>query len=235
MGLNSGEVVVGTIGNDLRMTYTAMGKTVGLAQRMEQLAEPGKAYLSEYTAPLVAGYFDLRLILRRWAPGDRHSMVALWRDPAVWRALRPGVPFDPHHGESDFARQLSHWDEHGFGLWAISERRGGQTIGWIGPTHPVFIPELAREVELGWTLRRGFWGQGLATEGAKAALDAIFSHGPWRYVISIIHPQNQRSAGVAKRMGMKHQHDVLDPTIEQHVGVWKLRREDWQTTGRTQG
>src|SRR5438094_372045 len=41
MGLNSGEVVVGKIGDDLRMDYTAQGHAVGLAQRMEQLAEPG--------------------------------------------------------------------------------------------------------------------------------------------------------------------------------------------------
>src|SRR6058998_219006 len=47
MGLNSGEVVVGRIGDDLRMDYTAQGHTVGLAQRMEQLADPGKALLTE--------------------------------------------------------------------------------------------------------------------------------------------------------------------------------------------
>jgi class 3 adenylate cyclase/tetratricopeptide (TPR) repeat protein len=60
MGLNSGEVVVGTIGDDLRMNYTAQGHTVGLAQRMEQLADPGTAYLSAHTARLVDGYFRLR-------------------------------------------------------------------------------------------------------------------------------------------------------------------------------
>ncbi len=60
MGLNSGEVVVGKIGDDLRMDYTAQGHTVGLAQRVEQLAEAGRAYLTEHTAKLVAGYFRLR-------------------------------------------------------------------------------------------------------------------------------------------------------------------------------
>src|SRR5262249_47167110 len=60
MGLNSGEVVVGKIGDDLRMDYTAHGHTVGLAARMEQLAAPDNVYLSEHTARLVAGYFDLR-------------------------------------------------------------------------------------------------------------------------------------------------------------------------------
>jgi class 3 adenylate cyclase/tetratricopeptide (TPR) repeat protein len=60
MGLNSGEVVVGQIGDDLRMDYTALGHSVGLAQRMEQMADPGKALLTGHTAKLVSGYFQLR-------------------------------------------------------------------------------------------------------------------------------------------------------------------------------
>jgi class 3 adenylate cyclase/tetratricopeptide (TPR) repeat protein len=60
MGLNSGDVVVGQIGDDLRMDYTAQGHTVGLAQRTEQLAEAGRTYLTEHTAALVGGYFRLR-------------------------------------------------------------------------------------------------------------------------------------------------------------------------------
>jgi class 3 adenylate cyclase len=59
MGLNSGEVVVGKIGDDLRMDYTAQGHTVGLAARMEQLAEPGRAYLTPHTARLVEGFCRL--------------------------------------------------------------------------------------------------------------------------------------------------------------------------------
>ncbi len=60
MGLNSGEVVVGRIGDDLRMDYTAQGHTVGLAARMEQLADPGTTYLTSATAALVAGFCELR-------------------------------------------------------------------------------------------------------------------------------------------------------------------------------
>jgi class 3 adenylate cyclase len=59
MGINSGEVVVGAIGDDLRMEYTAQGHTVGLAQRIEGLAESNTCYLSAATAHLVAGYFAL--------------------------------------------------------------------------------------------------------------------------------------------------------------------------------
>jgi len=60
MGLNSGDVVVGRIGDDLRMDYTAQGHTVNLAARMERLAGAGRICLSAHTAKLVEGWFALR-------------------------------------------------------------------------------------------------------------------------------------------------------------------------------
>jgi class 3 adenylate cyclase len=56
MGINSDEVVVGKIGDDLRMDYTAQGQPVGLAARVQQLAEPGTVLLTENTARLVEGF-----------------------------------------------------------------------------------------------------------------------------------------------------------------------------------
>src|SRR5437016_7844009 len=58
IGLNSGEVVVGRIGDDLRMDYTAQGHVVGLAARVQQLAPPGGISVTEQTARLAAGFFD---------------------------------------------------------------------------------------------------------------------------------------------------------------------------------
>ena len=60
IGINSGEVVVGKIGDDLRMDYTAQGHTVGLAARMEVLAPPNGVCVGEATADLAAGYLALR-------------------------------------------------------------------------------------------------------------------------------------------------------------------------------
>ena len=59
IGLNSGEVVVGKIGDDLRMDYTAQGHTVGLAARMQELASPDTIYLAGAAAALASGYFEL--------------------------------------------------------------------------------------------------------------------------------------------------------------------------------
>src|SRR5690242_16463830 len=60
IGINSGEVVAGAIDGGGGGSYTAVGHTVGLAQRMEALAEPGRAYLTEHTAALARGFLDLR-------------------------------------------------------------------------------------------------------------------------------------------------------------------------------
>jgi predicted ATPase/class 3 adenylate cyclase len=60
VGINSGEVVAGMIGAEGEPEYTAVGHTVGLAQRMEALAEPGKAYLTEHAAKLAEGYLELK-------------------------------------------------------------------------------------------------------------------------------------------------------------------------------
>jgi class 3 adenylate cyclase len=60
VGLNSGEVVVGAVGSDLRMDYTALGQTTHLAARMEQLATPGTIRLTGDTLALAEGYIEVK-------------------------------------------------------------------------------------------------------------------------------------------------------------------------------
>ena len=60
VGLNSGEVVVRSVGSDLRMDYTAVGQTTHLAARMEQLAPPGDVRLTAETLRLAEGYVEVR-------------------------------------------------------------------------------------------------------------------------------------------------------------------------------
>jgi RimJ/RimL family protein N-acetyltransferase len=150
-----------------------------------------------------------RLILRRWDRGDRAAFEQIWLDPDVWRSLRPGAVFERGYGARRFEHHLEHWARYGFGLWAAQQRVDDEIVGWVGCAHPTFVDELAAEVEVGWTLRRAYWGRGFASEGAAAALTAGFDELDVERLISLIAPSNAASIAVARRLGMRH-HSVID-------------------------
>jgi RimJ/RimL family protein N-acetyltransferase len=165
-----------------------------------------------------------RLRLRRWREDDLGAYEAIWADPDVRSALRPGHPPDSATTPaSSLERQLGHWDRHGFGLWAALPRDGDEIAGWIGAWHPELIPELAAEIEIAWTLRRRFWGHGLATEGALAAVEIASAHLDPSRLISLIHPTNHNSIGVASRLGMRVAGSVVHPVLDDELRIYERR------------
>jgi RimJ/RimL family protein N-acetyltransferase len=167
-----------------------------------------------------------RLHLRRWLPRDRAAHAAIWADPDVFESLRAGSPGDPAAIAAEgFERHLRHWDEHGYGLWAVIDRESDEIAGWLGAAHPTFIPELSEEIEIGWVLLPRFWGRGLATEGARAARDAAFTHLAPPRLISLILPTNARSIAVAERLGMTTAETVVHPELGMELRVYELPRD----------
>jgi RimJ/RimL family protein N-acetyltransferase len=165
-----------------------------------------------------------RLVLRRVEDSDADAFHAIWSDPAVWPMLLPDGPLDEDAAQARLRHHVEHWREHGFGLWAAEPGASGEVAGWIGPSHPTFVPELAAEIEIGWSLRGRFWSRGLATEGARAAVTATFEHLRPERVISLIAPRNDRSIAVARRLGMRHASEVLHPIAGEELAVYELRR-----------
>jgi hypothetical protein len=104
-----------------------------------------------------------RLLLREWRESDFEPHAAMCADPEVMRHL--GGTIDPAESWRRMAQHAGHWALRGYGKWAVERRDTGEWIGRVGLWNPPDWPG----VEVGWTLVRGAWGQGYATEAATAS------------------------------------------------------------------
>jgi RimJ/RimL family protein N-acetyltransferase len=164
-----------------------------------------------------------RLILRRWRPEDAAPMAAINSDPAVTEFLNRRM--DAAATAAFLDRTTEHWAEHGFGHWAVEPTEGplaGEMIGFVGVAYPGFLPELATRPELGWRLAAASWGSGYATEAALAARDDAFTRLGLEELISIVHPDNQRSRRVTTKVGMRIERQVHNAVLGLDVDVWQL-------------
>jgi ribosomal-protein-alanine N-acetyltransferase len=98
-------------------------------------------------------------------------------------------------------RYIEHYRLHGFSRWAVLHKETGEFMVWCGPI--IFVVEGVTEVELGYTLRRPWWGNGYATEAAQAALVHAQQTAGLRRIISLIDPRNERSLRVAAKLGLR--------------------------------
>ena len=165
-----------------------------------------------------------RLILRMFRLEDFETYAQMLADPEVQRYLGDGKTASRAEAWRHMAMLLGHWQLLGFGLWAVEERASGALIGRIG----LFKPEGWPGVELGWMLRRESWGQGLATEGARAALTCAFTEMNQPHIISMIRPENTASIRVAKKLGEQLE-DRIDFRGDAAL-VYGISRERWQET-----
>ena len=174
-----------------------------------------------------------RLILRRWREADRAPFAAMNADPVVTEYLQGPRP----RGRSDaFVDRIErHWDEHGWGLWAIEVPDVAPFIGYVGLWPAPVAAEGA--VEVGWRLAAEHWGHGYATEAAREALRFGFEDVGLDEIVSFTVPQNVRSRRVMQRIGLVRdaagdfQHPEVDagrfPHLVAHV-LYRLSRSAWQ-------
>jgi ribosomal-protein-alanine N-acetyltransferase len=113
-----------------------------------------------------------------------------------------------------------HFAEHGYGLWAVEVRPHDGApvtgfVGFVGLAVPAFEAAFTPCVEIGWRLARGAWGQGYATEGARAALRFGFDVAGIDEIVSFTTVENARSRAVMGRLGM-----TRDPADDfEHPGL----------------
>jgi RimJ/RimL family protein N-acetyltransferase len=168
-----------------------------------------------------------RLLLRGWRQSDFEAYAAMSADRDVMRYI--GGVLDRAQSWRAMALHAGHWALRGYGNWAVERKLDGALIGRCGLWNPEGWPGL----EIGWKLARDAWGQGFATEAAHAAIDWAWTELEALRLISLIHPDNERSIRVAERLGLRRLRDeTLNGDRVLVFGIDRPRRRDG---GRARG
>jgi RimJ/RimL family protein N-acetyltransferase len=150
-----------------------------------------------------------RLLLRGPLPSDLPAMTAFFVSD---RMAYIGGPITEAETIEVFEGTLKGWATRGYSRWEIQLRETGEVIGRCGISHPFGYPE----PELGWVLYEGFEGQGYAREAAVAALAYGRSTLGLKGIVSLIHPENDRSKHLATKLGARFEKmgEIVGITVE---------------------
>jgi RimJ/RimL family protein N-acetyltransferase len=139
-----------------------------------------------------------RLNLRPWRPEDRPALERMAQDRDMMRYVTNGEPWSQERLDTFLERQAGNDEEHGLAFGALTHRAGDRVIGLAG-----IQPLDSGEFEIGWWVWKDHWGQGYATEAARAIADhARFRLGLAR-LYAVIDPPNVASIRVAEKIGMR--------------------------------
>jgi [ribosomal protein S5]-alanine N-acetyltransferase len=164
-----------------------------------------------------------RLILREFREDDADALARVISDSETMK-FYPS-PFDRAGVEAWIARNCRGYAEYGHGLWAMVLKASGEMVGDCGLT--VQNVDGVDEIEIGYHVRRDYWGQGLATEAASACRDYGFERLPVERIISLIRPGNVASCRVAEKNGMT----VWRKTVRQ--GMLHLVYAAWRSKSKS--
>lgn len=153
-----------------------------------------------------------RLRLRGWRDADREPFAALNADPEVM-AFFPAVQ-DRAASDASIDRWQAQLESEGWSNWAVELRDGGDFVGVVGLGVPRRALPCSPCVEVGWRLARPYWGRGLASEAARAALGVGFGAAGLAEIVSCTALGNRPSRAVMERIGMRDAREDFD-----HPGV----------------
>jgi len=151
--------------------------------------------------------------LRQWTERDLDPFVDLNSDPEVMRFFPR--PLTRAETEASFLRFSRHIDGHGWGLWVVDVE--DQFAGFCGLARPTFDAPFMPCVEVGWRLRRCYWGRGIGLSAATQAVAYGFDQLRLPELVSFTSPLNRRSIALMERLGFNHEpeFDFLHPRLEE--------------------
>jgi RimJ/RimL family protein N-acetyltransferase len=144
-----------------------------------------------------------RLLLRLPVASDAQPLLDIHEHPDVIKYVLSGAsPGGITGAWRSIATMLGHWQLRGYGQWTVLEKCSGDIVGRVGLWNPEGWPG----IELGWITRRERWGEGIASEAARASLEWAWSNIDEDHIISIIQHDNVASIRVAEKIGETLEH-----------------------------
>lgn len=143
-----------------------------------------------------------RLLVRPFQESDAPAAHAVYGDAEVMRFVGDGRPATFRETVQMIEDYRRHQRQHGFAFWAVLTADSGELIGDAG------VEVTAHGVELGYTLGRPWWGQGLATEAAGLCVDAAFGPLGLTRLVALADQDNPSSARVLGKVGFTAEQSV---------------------------
>ena len=173
-----------------------------------------------------------RLTLRTWSNNDLQPMFLINQDPKVMKYF-PDL-HDLEMTKNFIDKVNTHFENHGYSLYATVRKDTGEFIGFIGLLIADFKEHFTPAIEIGWRLSSNHWGKGFATEGAKAVLDYAFRELKIPEIVSFTAAGNAESIRVMQKIGLQHNerddfdHPKLDDQspLKRHV-LYRLSCEKY--------
>lgn len=158
-----------------------------------------------------------RLVLREFEPKDVGQLAPILANPQVMKFSPSGI-LSVEQTRMKINGFIASYEKHGFGKWAIVLKECNKLIGYCGIA--VEQVDNVYEPEIGYRLAPEFWGKGLATEAASAAIQQGFEQFKLSYLLGIVEPANTASVRVLEKLGMKYKRKTVFHGVD--MDVYKL-------------
>lgn len=152
-----------------------------------------------------------RLILRQWSVNDIPLYAGMNADPEVMKFF-PRLQTEEESAQF-VDTQSAKIADVGYGLFAVELKHSTDFIGFIGLSIATFDADFTPCTEVGWRLRKEFWNQGYATEGAIACLEFGFKNLQLEHIYSFTATLNLPSERVMQKIGMSKIGEFLHPRV----------------------
>jgi RimJ/RimL family protein N-acetyltransferase len=157
-----------------------------------------------------------RLRLRPITDNEPSALADLWSDPVVMRYLPTNKPRTLEAIQRELRYMVTHWQDHGFGTWAITRKGNDTFIGYCGIQ---YLHEerggvsaeallLGTDVEIIAALAKPYWKQGIVSEATKATLRYGFETVRLSRIVAATHPENTIGRHVLEKVGLRYDADI---------------------------